>query len=229
METLTTVNSQTENIQIYDESFNAFRERLYGIVTELKKKETPRKHVKKRGDGFDYPDFAYMVEEMDKFHPNRKEEFAFQPQIIGRNAILVGVIVSDNITHEIRVGIDAHRLTFKKGEEKNPDNVIDIGNDAKSALTEALRNAYSRFGVCADVYNKQLQVGPSPENIKSLESMYQSIKQYTTVHPHLKKWWNQVVEDFDTQTPKTVEEFLSSIQTQVNTIIKKYSNSKTIY
>ncbi len=181
------------------------RDRLYKIVTELKKRKTPQQYIKKRSDGFFYTDFAYMVEEMDKFHPHRKEDIEIIPEPAMR-VIRAVAVVTDLQTGETRTGVDAHRITFNKGFEGDIRYVVDIGNDCKSAAQEALRNAYSRFGVSADVYRKQLQEEPTAEQ--------QAIFDELTARAHsltadLINWWdNQIIPAWRSQTRESADEFL---------------------
>lgn len=94
------------------------------------------------------------------------------------------------IPKEIRAGIKNGTIPI---ERLSPLDWIDVGNDAKSALTKAISNAQSRFGVCADVYNK----GIMPEHIrKSIERTIDKIIETNVVLPmekiNVKRDWSEL-------------------------------------
>lgn len=160
------------------EELNQFEKRLRILsshVKQARKVKTPKDQIKvQEGTGYPYPAAAYMIDQMDNFHPLRKEEGTVS--IDDRTRCIIAVVtVTDLVTGESRVGTDAHRITFKKGLPPSPESLVDMGNDAKSALSEAIRNAYSRFGISADVYKKVMSEPITDEQRTKLVQLFDSI------------------------------------------------------
>ena len=209
-------------------NLSSLREKLKEIVSQAKKLSTPKSYVKKRTDGFNYPDFAYMVEQMDTFHPLRSEDVNIitDESMINKLGVIVSIAkIEDLVTGEMRTGVDAHRITFQKGRDKGIDSVVDIGNDCKSAVTESLRNAYSRFGICADVYQKQLNESTTPAQARvfiDLCLLVESLDGGNDVNYWLQQW----KEKWGGQYKHTADEFISKFQEQINQLKEKI-NART--
>lgn len=156
---------------------------------ELKKQITPSEYRKLKPLGkttVTYVPATYMDAKFKDFAPYYANRFAFPPFVF-QNWVIVGVEVEDRLTKNTELGLKAHRIQFSAEKKKavtgywenntyypptmdigqlTPFDMIDVGNDVSSALTEAIKNAQSRFGVAADVYEKNIL---SDEDLKQLE------------------------------------------------------------
>jgi hypothetical protein len=90
----------------------------------------------------------------------------------------IDIIVSlrDRITGNVELGAGSARIQVRSGSGEVPGfrDVIDKGNNLKSALTNAIKNAQSRFGVSADIYGKRESIRTDEER-KRYKSMYDKI------------------------------------------------------
>jgi len=161
----------------------ALREEFLAKIKEIRKKRleaaTPKDYVKSKpigGRDMLYVPATYMDNEFKDSSPLYKNEFAFPPFIF-QNWVIVGVKLTDMIGNT-ELGLKAHRIQFNSDKKKavqagtmdmgqlTPFDMIDVGNDVSAALTEAIKNAQSRFGIAADIYNKQIL---SAEQLEELE------------------------------------------------------------
>lgn len=161
----------------------ALREEFLSKIKEIRKKrleaETPRDYVKSKpigGRDMLYVPATYMDNEFKNSSPLYKNDFAFPPFVF-QNWIIVGVKLTDMLGNT-ELGLKAHRIQFNADKKKavqsgqmdigqlTPFDMIDVGNDVSACLTEAIKNAQSRFGIAADIYNKQIL---SPEQLEELE------------------------------------------------------------
>lgn len=195
---------------------------FHKIVTKLKHRTTPPRSVKKRSDGYFYPEFSYMQEEMDKFHPLRQEDITILPldQTLPARVVVAIAKVTDLVTKEVRTGTDAHRVTFPKGELQKVENIVDLGNDIKSASTEALRNAYSRFGVCADIYQKQFKEEPTEAQNARFSSLMKDLP-VDLNDPKVVKWIDDTRKAWATQNKDSADLYLEGLEKVVNKIKEK--------
>jgi hypothetical protein len=214
--------------------FKKVQERFKQLINVVQSVKTPKEYIKKRDDGFDYPEFSYMLEQMNIYHPLREENTDF---IINEKAGVVVAVtkIRDLITGELRTGVDAHRITIKKEARGkvsiNPtSDIVDIGNDYKSASQEALRNAYSRFGICADVYKRILTTKPTPEQSSRFYKIIDIVLDRITKSPDEDKkkkimnWQDSIVEQWKKCTNLNADEYLDKLELIIN---KGDSNGKS--
>ena len=150
-----------------------FRDELRSYITAHVDQKTPAEKVKKRPDGYDYVESSYMDYETKKFMPLYKYTLLHVSWEMG----WINVIVSleDKITGNTELGAGSARIQVSRGvEEPGFRDVIDMSNNIKAALTNAIKNAQSRFGVAADVYRRRESV-PTDVERDRFEAMKKEI------------------------------------------------------
>ena len=156
---------------------------------------TPKEKVKKRPDGFDYVEGTWM----DHVSKEHMPLYKYTLLHISWNLGWINVVISleDRITGNVELGAGAARIQVSRGvETPGFKDVIDMGNNLKAALTQAIKNAQSRFGVAADVYGKRESI-PNDEEKKRFTDMFTLLN---TISPAkaklLKEQWEALGTDF---------------------------------
>jgi len=160
--------------------------------------DTPKEKVKKRPDGFDYVQGSYL----DYVAKNHMPLYKYTLLHVSESMGWISVIISleDRITGNVELGADAARVQVKSGNPEEPTfrDIIDKGNNLKAALTDAIKNAQSRFGYAADIYRKRESV-PTEEERKRFKALVAEIKSVSLMHGDIcAEQWNQLGSDFDT-------------------------------
>jgi len=214
---------------LQENQFRIRREILNKILNEVQSIKTPPEHLKKREDGFLYPEFPYMLDMMNQYFPLRKEEVEF---ILNDKVLVITAIatITDITTGAVRTGVDSHRMTFKKGSAKNLESVVDIGNDYKSAEQEALRNAYSRFGICADIYRRIIIKPVTKEQEKAFYTLVTEFNETITKLPakderrvSAEPWISTWIDSFKEHNQSTATNFIEQFKEKL-TILKEKLN-----
>ena len=122
---------------------------------------TPPEKVKKRPDGFDYVESSWMDFQAKQFMPFYKYELLHTSY--EKDFINVIVSLTDKITGNAELGAGSSRIQVSRSDTTY---VIDMSNNIKSALTNAIKNAQSRFGIAADVYQKREAVSSDVEKLR---------------------------------------------------------------
>lgn len=134
---------------------------------------TPLEKVKKRPDGFDYVESSYMDYQTKQFMPLYEYKLLHVSYEHGWINILVSL--TDRITGNVELGADSARIQVRQGTEApNFRDILDMGNNLKSALSKAIKNAQSRFGIAADIYQKRESV-PTEDERNRFERMAKEI------------------------------------------------------
>ena len=203
------------------------RKRLYDFVTKASDIPTPRKHVRKRPDGFFYPEYEYMLDLMNQFHPVRSETL-LHPITLNEKTMCyeADVIVKDLITGEERSGSECHPVpAYEAGSSvmKDLKTIRELlGNAKKSALTEALRNAYSRFGIAADIYKKTLKKESTEEQQQRFAILIaeaESLQSTEGITPQQKQkledWTLDLRDKWTMQNKNSAAEFLDNLDKSI--------------
>lgn len=147
------------NITLVD---GTLRAELRKYITAPYDVKTPKEKVKKRPDGFDYVESSFMDHETKKFMP--LYEFQLLHTSVEFGWINIIVSLKDRITGNTELGAGSARIQVSRGvETPGFRDVIDMGNNIKAALTNAIKNAQSRFGIAADVYQRRESVPTDAE------------------------------------------------------------------
>ena len=136
----------------------------------ISKKQTSPLYVQKRqgpgGTTLDYVDEGYMRQTLNTYYPIWSWE-VIKYEFLGKEAVAVHgrlTIVDNGIPRHFDA-IAAHRVAV--GRENG--NYVDLGNDMKSANTEAFKVACNRLcNIADDVYRKAIL---SPEQVDTLEGI----------------------------------------------------------
>ncbi|HUV85080.1 MAG TPA: hypothetical protein VMV86_05175 [Methanosarcinales archaeon] len=135
---------------------------------------TPKEKVKKRPDGFDYVEGSYMDAQTKDYMPLYK--YSLLHRSVEYGWITVIVSLEDRLTGNVELGAGASRIHVRSGTElPNFRDIIDLGNNEKAALTQAIKNAQSRFGISADIYGKRDEVSTTQEK-EAFEILRNKIK-----------------------------------------------------
>lgn len=153
------------------------RDAVNNYITQPLDVKTPPEKVKKRPDGFDYVESSYMDYQTKKFMP--LYEYKLLHVSIEHGWINVIISLKDRITNNIELGADSARIQVRRdAETPSFRDIIDMGNNLKSALSKAIKNAQSRFGIAADVYQKRESV-PTDDERTRFEQMAKTIKSFS--------------------------------------------------
>ncbi len=141
------------------------RDAVNEYITKPLDVKTPPEKVKKRPDGFDYVESSYMDYQTKKFMP--LYEYKLLHVSIEHGWINIIVSLQDRITNNIELGADSARIQVRKDAEvPSFRDIIDMGNNLKSSLSKAIKNAQSRFGIAADIYQRRESVPTEDERTK---------------------------------------------------------------
>ena len=151
----------------------AFKKDWYRGYKNISKEKTPQvdgsgKKIRDFKGNYEFIIAAYMVECLDKHFPGWSWEMAAPLQFLGAEwivaqgtlSIIDEYLISFNINPPYRkfYGCNAARITYKTGATHSLENIIDIGNNVKSANTEAMKVAINRLThIGDDVYGKRIE------------------------------------------------------------------------
>lgn len=139
-----------------------FRDNIREYITSPYDKKTPPEKVKKRPDGYDYIESSYMDFETKKFMP--LYEYKLLQYTCDMGWISVIVSLTDRTTGNTELGAGSARVQVSRGvETPGFRDVIDMSNNIKAALTNAIKNAQSRFGIAADIYQRRESIPDDAE------------------------------------------------------------------
>lgn len=172
-----------------------FKDMVTQKINEPFNVSTPKEKVKKRPDGFDYVEGTWMDHVAKQFMPLYEYTLLHVSTELGWINMIVSL--KDRITGNIELGAGAARIQVRQGvETPGFRDVIDMGNNIKSALTQAIKNAQSRFGVAADVYGKR-ESTPSDDERTRFQSLEKEIEKVSPSKARLfKEQWNALGTDF---------------------------------
>lgn len=156
---------------------------------------TPPEKVKKRPDGFDYVESSYMDYQTKQFMP--LYEYKLLHVTFEHGWINIIVSLTDRLTGNVELGADSARVQVRQGTEvPSYRDIIDMGNNLKSALSKAIKNAQSRFGIAADVYQKRESV-PTEDERSRFERMAKQIYEISPSRAQLfKEQWASLGTDW---------------------------------
>ena len=145
--------------------------------------KTPPEKVKKRPDGFDYVESSWMDFSAKQFMPFYK--YRLLHTSFKKGFVNVIVDLKDRITGNVELGAGSAKIQ----RSRSTGEVIDLGNNLKSAVTNAIKNAQSRFGIAADIYQKRESV-PTTQELARKEELYDKIVMInpTRAKLFLEKW-----------------------------------------
>lgn len=158
------------------EKIHEFKKDWHKKYTDISHEKTPevdgtgKKIINKKGNtGYDYIEESYMRECLDKHFPGWSVEMASPLEFLGAEWVVaqVHLIVIDEclipfgVTPPVRkyYGVDSVRIQYKKDMQHTHDNIIDVGDNCKQAVTSATKVAINRLTrIGDDVYGKRLEM-----------------------------------------------------------------------
>lgn len=134
------------------------RQDAFGIIRDLHEKvsmeDTPKTYVKKKM-GMDYVEISYMKSVADKHYPGWSWTI-ISTEMLGSEAFMVhgrlkwfegGIWREGDMTA-------AHRIMKLRDKE----GFVDVGNDIKSANTDAMKKAFNMYmNIADDVYRNRVE------------------------------------------------------------------------
>jgi len=152
----------------------AFRKDWYQSYKRISKQKTPtydglgKQVVKKRPDGKDYIDDAWMSDRLNKYFPGWSWEAAAPLHFLGSEwvvaqgclAIIDERLLAFGINPPVRkfYAVDSVRIQYKRDAPHTPENIIDVGDNCQSAVTGAKKRAINRLcGIGDDIYGKRIE------------------------------------------------------------------------
>tara|TARA_R100001082_G_scaffold45908_1_gene24484 strand:+ start:299 stop:925 length:627 start_codon:yes stop_codon:yes gene_type:complete len=166
---------------VKDEIKDSILEKRKRISSET----TPNIFVKRKNDGYDYVEEAYLRSKLNEEYPL----WSWSPagdnpvQFLGSEWVVVSGtlrINEDGYTKEF-FSPGAARIQFKRGSEHVPENVVDIDKNVASANTNGFKRAVNRLtNIADDVYRKQV-IDPSlsDEEVEMIESLMEELDDST--------------------------------------------------
>lgn len=165
-------------------------------ITSIYDIETPKEKIKKRPDGFDYIESTWMDKSFKEWAPLYKYRLLYVNESLGWIDVIISL--EDRLTGNTEIGGGSARIQTRRdaSEPYVSKDIIDKGNNLKAAITNACKNAESRFGVGADVYGKREATRTEEEKIR-FSSMLKEIQQISKTRAQLfETGWNEIGVDF---------------------------------
>ena len=122
---------------------------VFDIIRDLHEKvsmeDTPKTFVKKKM-GMDYVEISYMKSIADKYYPGWSWTIV-STEMLGSEAFEGGIWREGDMTA-------AHRIMKLRDKE----GFVDVGNDIKSANTDAMKKAFNMYmNIADDVYRNRVE------------------------------------------------------------------------
>jgi len=169
------------------EKIKAFKADWNKAYDDISKTETPEydgtgiKIIDKRLDGKDYIIESYMRQQLTKHFPGWSWEMAAPLHFLGSEWVVAQgnlCIVDEHllalgINPPVRkfYGVDSVRIQYGRDKPHVPENIVDVGDNCKSANSSALKYAINRLcNIGDDVYGKRLESEGSGSIIDILET-----------------------------------------------------------
>ena len=169
--------SETAVAHTWDnETVEAVERALRDKHRHISSTETPKSMVKTRADGFDYVEEGYMRNLLNDHYPVWSWEIIKYELLGSAWAVVHGRLkILDGSTTRTFDGISAHRIQTKR----DSDEFVDIGNDMKSANSDALKLAMNRLcNIADDVYRKAYVLSEKQE--KELRELMSGLDDFET-------------------------------------------------
>ena len=205
----------------------SFNEDFYQKYNEISREPTPqvdgegRKIIEKRPDGHDYIVESYMRDCLDRHFPGWSWEAASPLQFLGSEWVVAQghLIILDYHLLEFGInppvrkffGVDSVRIQYKRDSEHLPINIIDVGDNCKSANTAAMKYAINRLThIGDDVYGKRMEYDGSG----SYEDVVMATGDFTSFGHWIEKQhisWGEVKEILKVKELTEVKDWTEAI------------------
>lgn len=143
-----------------NETIKQFEDAIRNKHDEVSNKKTNKNHVKQKA-GMDYVEFSYMKRQADKYYPM----WSFKNVHINQEFLKAGWVQVTGELHFIDEGVPrvgayaaAHRIAYKTGMSKTPENIVDLGNDVKAAVTDCMKKCFNVYMNISDDIYKNIEI-----------------------------------------------------------------------
>lgn len=160
----------------FREAVELFEEELRKKHERISKEETNPNHVKQKA-GLDYVDFAYMKSKAHEHYPG----WSFKNLEIVHEMLNSGWVVVKGELHFYDNGLPrvgacaaAHRIAFKKDQPRIPENIVDLSNDVKAAVSDAMKKGFNVYMNISDDIYKSSEVEDIEQDVK--EALYKIVE-----------------------------------------------------
>ncbi len=143
-------------------AINDFEEAVRKKHKKISQQRTNPNHVKQKA-GMDYVEFSYMKNKANEHFPL----WSFKNLKIAHEFLVSGWVVVQGELHFFDEGVPrvgsvaaAHRIAFKSGESRTPENIVDLGNDVKAAVSDAMKKAFNVYMNISDDIYRALEIEP---------------------------------------------------------------------
>lgn len=189
-----------------------FRDELLKHVLAPYDIKTPAEKIKKRPDGYDYVPSSYMDYQAKQGMP--LYEYSLVHISFQEGWIDIIVSLKDKLTGNTELGGGAARIQVRQGADSPTfRDIIDMGNNLKSAISQAKKHAQANFGYSADVYRRRESV-PTDSERDRYDIMYKEIHDISPTRANLfKEGWSGLGTDWS--------EFLDKWQVYIDRNVKK--------
>lgn len=150
----------------------------YKFYKKISQEHTPKvdragnQIVKRRPDGWDYIVEQYMRDSLTKHFPGWSWEASAPLQFLGSEWVVAQghLIIIDPYLLQMGInpptrkffGCDSVRIQYKRSGPHNNENIVDVGDSAKSANTAALKFAINKLcHIGDDIYKKRIMEEPN--------------------------------------------------------------------
>ena len=132
--------------------------------TRISNIKTPKTYTKKRPDGYDYVDEAYMRHQLNKLYPVWSWEID-SVEFLGSEWVYVRghLVISDSSIQRKFGAVGATRVQFKRNKQSGEplphthENVVDIDKNVATANTNAFKRSVNRLcNIADDIYKKNV-------------------------------------------------------------------------
>lgn len=190
-------------------------------------KSTPKAHVKKKA-GLDYVEFAYMRNRANEAHPL----WSFTKLQISTDFLKAGWVVVqgqlewyENGFKRIGACAAAHRIAFKSGQDRVPENIIDLGNDVKAAVSDCMKKGFNTYmNISDDVYKKQTVEEITDEQKEYAYSLIENVSDTDTQHTMYRYIDNKTYKNNLPTIIKKIKAVLDKQEFDYSEIDKKYED-----
>lgn len=201
--------------QIVTMSIQQIYEHMANQSKERSQIPTPKDKVKRKGDGFDYVDEAYMRDKLTEYFPtwswiasgNKPVEF------LGSEWVVVSgeLVIEDNGKVRRFFSPGSARIQFKKGQPHTPENVVDIDKNVGAANSYAFKRAVNRLCRIADDVYKKVDLSLTDEQKQELNDFITKNKVGKNVITNIKAKINKGVVNNQT-FPNLMKQMKTTLQ-----------------
>ncbi len=211
---------------------DAMRDKRKGISET----PTPKSQVKRRPDGLDYVEEAWMRTKLDDLYPI----WSWEPcgdnpiQVLGSEYVVAQgklVIFDEGVTRSF-FSTGAARIQYKRDKQTGKplphtiENMIDLDKNAASANTFAFKRAINRLThISDDVYRKQVEViDLHDKQVDVIKDIINNIKNEDKREEVL-LWFAEKTETTDINQ-KNYQQWLDTLKAKVSTLNEEHKKNK---